>query len=390
MKILYVVSDLASGGAQIALRRFLEVLDREKFSPYVISLSGGGEQADYIRSLGIDVQAFDMRCFFSMAPSFLKFLRAVKEINPDIIHGWMYHGNAAAILAGSVCPKAGILWSIRCSDFDLSKYGLMTKIAFFINRKFSSSPAKIIYNSNAGKKYHEENGFCQEKSIVIQNGVDTEYFIPAPEKKNELRSKYGIATGVRLIGMASRYDPMKDFDTLFGAFAAVRAASASAVGAVNPDTALILCGKGIDDSNTALSAMVQKYGVKDGVIFAGHIKEMNEFYPLLDVFVLSSKSEGFPNVLAEASACGVPALSTRCGDADEIIGSEKTVPAGDTALMAEKILKILKFGREETAIETAKAVCLMREKFNTVSEAKKFERVYGEIANGENKNGQAI
>jgi len=274
MKILYVVSDLASGGAQIALSRFLKVLDREKFTPFVIALSEGGEQADYIRSLGIDVQSFDMRGFFGFPSAFLKFLAAVKKIKPDVIHGWMYHGNAAALFAAGRCPEAGLLWSVRCSDFDLSKYGMMTKLAFFINRKFSSSPSKIIYNSNAGKKYHEAKGFCPEKSVVIQNGVDTEYFKPALEKKNELRSKYGVAPGVKLIGMASRYDPMKDFDTLFGAFALVRAS--------RPDTALILCGKGMEASNAALVDAAKQYGVEDEVILAGHIKEMNEFYPMLE------------------------------------------------------------------------------------------------------------
>jgi len=377
MKILYVVSDLASGGAQIALGRFLKVLDREKFRPCVISLSEGGEQADYIRSLGIDVQSFDMRGFFSLAPSFMKFLSAVKKINPDVIHGWMYHGNAAALFAGAVCPAAGLLWSVRCSDFDLSKYGLMTRLAFFINRKFSSSPAKIIYNSNAGKKYHEEQGFCPAASVVIQNGVDTEYFRPAPEKKNEYREKYGIDDGVKLIGMASRYDPMKDFGTLFGAFAAARA--------VNPDTALILCGKGIDKSNKALMATAEKYGVDDGVILAGHIKEMNEFYPMLDLFVLSSRSEGFPNVLAEAAACGAPVLSSKCGDAEEIIGAEKIVPVGDIKALSEKIIKTMAMGKEEAVIEVSKTVCRIREKFDARAEAEKFERIYGDFGNTENK-----
>ncbi len=382
MKILYVVSDLTSGGAQIALGRFLKVLDREKFQPCVISLSAGGEPADYIRALGIEVQAFDMRGFFGFPSAFLKFLSAVKKINPDVIHGWMYHGNAAVLFAGAVCPAAGLLWSVRCSDFDLSKYGMMTKLAFFMNRKFSSSPAKIIYNSNAGKKYHEEKGFCSEKSLVIQNGVDMEYFTPVPEKKKEYRKKYGIADDVKLIGMASRYDPMKDFDTLFGAFAAARA--------VNPGTALILCGKGIEPSNAVLAAVAKKYGVEDGVIFAGHINEMNEFYPMLDLFVLSSKSEGFPNVLAEAAACGVPVLSSACGDAEEIIGAEKIAPVGDIKALSEKIIKTIGMGKEERAVEVSQTVCRIREKFDALAEAKKFEDIYIGIENGGNKSGQTV
>ena len=377
MKILYVVSDLASGGAQIALGRFLKVLDRDKFTPFVIALSDGGEQAEYIRSLGIDVQSFDMRGFFGFPSAFLKFLSAVKTINPDVIHGWMYHGNAAALFAAGRCPEAGLLWSIRCSDFDLSKYGMMTKLAFFINRKCSTSPSKIIYNSHAGKKYHEEHCFCPEKSVVIQNGVDTEYFKPAPEKKNEYRKKYGVADGVKLIGMASRYDPMKDFDTLFGSFAAVRAS--------RPDTALILCGKGMEASNAALMATVKKYGVEDGVILAGHIREMNEFYPMLDIFVLSSKSEGFPNVLAEAAVCGVPVLSSACGDAEEIIGAEKISPVGDPEALAAKLLQALVRDKDNEALDAAKTVIRIREKFDTRREAMKFERIYAGLENGENK-----
>ncbi|PKM99284.1 MAG: hypothetical protein CVU78_07085 [Elusimicrobia bacterium HGW-Elusimicrobia-2] len=372
MKILYVVSDLASGGAQIALGRFLKVIDREKFHPSVIALSGGGEQADYIRALGIEVQAFDMRGFFAPLKAFRGFLSAVKKIDPDIIHGWMYHGNAAALFAAAACGGKALIWSIRCSDFDLSKYGLMTKLAFFINRKFSSTPVKVIYNSNAGKKYHEANGFSPEKSTVIQNGLDTEYFSPAPEKKKEYRKKYGLDAGVKLIGMASRYDPMKDFDTLFAAFAAVRS--------IDPATELILCGKGITKDNAALSATAQKYGIEKGLILAGHIEAMNEFYPMLDLFVLSSKSEGFPNVLAEAAACAVPAISLACGDAEDIAGAENILPQADTRALAEKMVKTLQMGKEETAIGAAKSVCRIREKFDAKASAVKFEQIYNGIA----------
>lgn len=369
MKILYVVSDLAAGGAQIALSRFLKFLDREKFTPVVISLSGEGICAAKIRSLGIELRAFEMRGIFAPLTAFRSFLAAVKETNPDVIHGWMYHGNAAALFAAAVCPRRALLWSVRCSDFDLSKYGLMTKLAFFINRKLSSAPVRIIYNSKAGRKYHEEKGFCADASLVIQNGVDTDYFKPAPEKRDAYRRKYGIAPGIKLIGMASRYDPMKDFDTLLAAFASVRA--------IEPEARLILCGNGV--TKDALSSNARKYGVEDGLIFAGHIEEMREFYPMLDLFVLSSKSEGFPNVLAEAAACSVPAISLSCGDAEDIVGPENIVPQADAPALAEKMLEMLKMDRGESALTAAGNALRVREKFNASAEALEIESLYSMV-----------
>ena len=371
MKILYIVSDLATGGAQIALSRFLKFLDRDKFTPVVISLSGEGERSAQIRSMGIELRAFEMRGLFATLTAFRGFLSAVKEIKPDVIHGWMYHGNAAALFAAAVCPGTALVWSIRCSDFDLSKYGMMTKLAFFINRKFSSMPLKIIYNSNAGKKYHEEKGFSPDASVVIQNGIDRDYFRPAPEKKNEYRAKYGIAPGVKLIGMASRYDPMKDFDTLFAAFASVRA--------VEPAARLILCGKDITSDNRALSAMAVKYGLAGGLALAGHIRDMREFYPMLDLFVLSSRSEGFPNVLAEAAASAVPAISLSCGDAADIVGTENIVPQGDSAALAKKMLETLAKSVEERVIAAAKNAGRICEKFDAKAASEGFERIYNLI-----------
>ena len=339
MKILYVIIDLESGGAQEALYQFLKEQDIKKFNPSVISLSGRGSLARKIEKIPVPVYSVNLRNAFLFFFGVVKFIYLVLKIKPDVIHSWIYHANLAALLMKFLARKK-VVWSIRCSDADFTKYGLISAAAVKLSAMLSFAPDGIIYNSFAGLKSHRALGFGGSNQTVIQNGVDTCYFAPVAGRKEELRKKYGLQGDSAVVGMASRFDPMKDFDTLFEAFSKIRSA--------RKNVFLAMCGGGIVADNVYLSELIEKNNLGDSVKLLGFMEDMREFYAMLDIFVLSSKSEGFPNVLAEAMACGLPCVSTDAGDAKIILGDAgDAVAKSDAFALAGELEKLLEKSAEE-------------------------------------------
>src|SRR5436309_10207713 len=101
IKVAQIITGLKADGAEMMLYKLLCRMDRRRFEPLVISLSRGGELAPRIAALGIPTLG---------ASSFLKMLRW----GPDVVNGWMYHGNLAAQMAAVALPKGTpVIWNVR-------------------------------------------------------------------------------------------------------------------------------------------------------------------------------------------------------------------------------------------------------------------------------------
>ena len=121
LKILHIINDLSIGGAEMMLYKLLSLTDREMFSPTVISLIDGGELRPRIEALHIPVLTAAMKPGIATPASVWRLMRLVRQVNPDLIHGWMYHGSLAAQLAHLLSARsAPVLWGIRNSQATLS------------------------------------------------------------------------------------------------------------------------------------------------------------------------------------------------------------------------------------------------------------------------------
>jgi glycosyltransferase involved in cell wall biosynthesis len=177
------------------------------------------------------------------------------------------------------------------------------------------------------------DNFSAKKIEVIHNGVIFAQPCDGYHAESKRRS-LGLNSSHRLIGTAARLEEIKNFPMMLRGFRRVLERL--------PDTRLLVAGRGSQE--TALKKYAQELGLEDKVHFLGLRDDLPEIYPLLEIFLLTSYSEGISVTLLEAMSHGIPTLATRVGGNPEVVLEGETgllVAEGDDQELARKILELL-------------------------------------------------
>ncbi len=295
------------------LYKLLSRVDRERFEPVVISLMDQGMLGARIEALNVSTYAIGMKHGLPTLATVLRLVRLVRRLEPNVIQGWMPHGNLAATLAGAFATKpAPVLWNVRQSIYSLKYEKPATAAIISLCAWLSGSPAKILYNSWTGAAQHEALGYRSEKRLVIPNGFDTELFAPSAEARGSIRAELGVAKDTVLVGLVGNYHHLKDHANFLHAAALLLKE--------HPTTRFVLCGKGIELGNRFLREIVDNLEIDEHVHLLGARRDISHLTAALDVASSSSYSEGFSNAIGEAMSCGVPCVVTDVGDLAWIVG----------------------------------------------------------------------
>jgi len=334
VRILHIISGLLTGGAEKSLFNLLKGGLSDFCCNYVVSLTGEGTVGSQIKSLGVSVEVLNMKNVSSIFPASQKLLRIVNHVKPDIIQGWMYHGNIAATLIKILSSNPSFLvWNIRHCLYKLGHEKTITQLVIFANRFFSSQPDALLYNSKISKKLHEEFGFSSSNGNVIHNGFDVKTFFPLCGVRNRIRSELGIPDDAFVVGHVARFDPLKDHKTFFSA--------ASNIAKRYSKVYFLVVGREVEFSNKQLMSYIPA-SLQSRFYLLGDRGDVPCLLKGMDLLCQSSCSEAFPNVLGEAMASGVPCVATNVGDSSIIIGDTGILvpPRDDLALFSgiEKFL----------------------------------------------------
>jgi glycosyltransferase involved in cell wall biosynthesis len=216
---------------------------------------------------------------------------------------------------------------------DLAHYPTTTRLTLRVLAFCSRAPQVVIVNSQVGQQFHQAVGYQARRWEVIPNGFDMLRFRPNASARQWVCEEFGVQTDAVLVGLVARVDPMKDHDTFLDA--------AGLVAKARTTVRFLLVGR---DTQTLKSAVDQR-GLTDYVHLLGERGDVDRLLPGIDIACLSSISEGFPNVLGEAMACGIPCVSTNVGDARSIIGDTGlVVPMRDPVAMARAIMDLIDRG----------------------------------------------
>ena len=363
-KILFVTTDLFVGGAESMLTRLVTAPTRLADEITVVSLLPEGAYINELRQAGSDVVELNFRTVRGTASGLVRLTKLIAERKPDIVQGWMYHGDLAALIALFLSgrrPTTRLVWSIRCSDLDFSRYGLGLRLVVRACALFSRLPDVVTANSFAGMKDHLQLGYRPRRSEVFVNGVDVDRFRPDAAARTEVRRELGIASGDTVVAHVARVDPMKDHAGFLAAMAQL------------PDLRAMLVGAGTE----ALPAA-------PNLIRLGRRRDVSRLLAAADFIVSSScYGEGFSNALAEGMASGLLPVATDVGDARLILGDTGLiVPPGDPDALAAAIRRLAQEPAEVRAERCARARARIATTYAMDLAVKRLADLYASLESG--------
>ncbi|WP_061935016.1 glycosyltransferase [Aureimonas sp. AU22] len=347
VNVLHTITGLNVGGAEYMLTRFLEQLDRAAFSSTVLSLLPPGLLQPRVLRTRADVVSVDMDRR-PRARDAVRLARLVGRSRPDLIHGWMYHGNVAATLGSllgfNIVP---IVWSIHHTIPDIENENSLTRRLIAISARLSSRVAAISYCSRVAADDHERLGFDPARRVVIPNGIDCAEFQPRPDGPRHVRQIFGIPADRLIVGHVARNHPMKN--------------PASIVRAIKRlvdqghDIQGIFIGDGHDEG--PVRHVARELGIDARITTPGIRSDVADLLPGFDVFALSSSwGEAFSLAVGEAMACGVPAVVTSLGDCGWLVGpTGAVVPPGDQDAFDAGLERLVAMSDEDRRALGAKA-----------------------------------
>jgi glycosyltransferase involved in cell wall biosynthesis len=336
MKILFLARSLGPGGAERQLVLLAAGLHERGHVVSVATFYGRGEFAADLAEAGIRHISLEKRGRWDLFGFMARLRRCVQAEQPDIVHSYLPMANIVTALA----PRSGrkrprIVWGIRASDVRLARYDWLEGLSYLVEARLSGIADCIIANAKRGLDAAIARGARQDHAVVIPNGIDEERFRPDAAARWEQRRQLGVAEPAVLVGMPARFDAMKDHGNFLEA--------ARRLSGRMPDVSFVLIGEGTAPGNLMLDRLVQAAGLTSPLLRLGSRVDMPEMYAALDIVCLSSAfGEGFPNVLGEAMAAGVPCVATDVGDAAEIIGDTgEVVSSGDSTALADGLERMI-------------------------------------------------
>ncbi len=341
VRLAVVINAIVLAGAERMLARVLARLRPEEFDVHVFTIGLPGPFTEHLEQLGIPNRLYEfLRPKLPNPWHLLTLTRDLRRFQPDVVQGWMYLGNlyggVAAKLARRDMPVA---WNIRHSTLDPQIDSRSMRWSAWLGGQLSGIvPDRIVLCAEAARAAHLRVGYTPEKLEVIPNGFDLSELRPDPIARQRVRAELGICDETPLVGLIGRLHQHKDHRTF------VRAARV--VAEQFPNAHFVGAGEEQTYSAADLWSWVDETGLRDRFHWLGVRHDVPAIDASLDVLVCSSTTEGFPNVVGEAMACGVPCVATDVGECAEVVGDTgRIVPKQDPLRLGEAISDLLRMPR---------------------------------------------
>ncbi len=366
MKIIHIITGLGDGGAENTLYKICKY---DKLNDHiVISFKKSGKYLPLLKELGVKVYCININ--FISIYKFFFLIHLLRSLKPDIIQTWLVHADFIGSIAARLAGIKNIVWNVRYSKIEIGKAKLITIFIIEILAKMSHFiPRSIIIVSKNAKKFYEIKGYDKSKLRFIPNGYDLLTFKISKKYKNDFKKKIKINQKVPMIGYVARYDPLKDHLNLLK--------SISLVKSNNIVFFCVLIGTNINKSVVLINE-IKRLKLNKYIKLLGPTKNISEVMNSLDVHVQSSRSEGFPNVVAEAMAHKTPCIVTNVGDSSFIVGNTGwIVPSNNPIKLAESIELALNEINTKTWMKRCeKARTRIKEKFSIDKMINSYNKVW--------------
>jgi glycosyltransferase involved in cell wall biosynthesis len=337
MNIMFFVRSMAVGGTERQICVLCRELMRRGHAVSVLLYYGGEPLETELHGLGVPIIDLKKRSRWNNLRFLLGLIRTVHKEQPDILYAMLPLSNLLALVLRLLGGACAVACGVRASDVMQKRLDWLARLTAQLERRLVHLADVVIVNSQSGARY-----LCGETPfsnvVVIENGIDTQRFAFSASGRRRMRDKWQVQDDTPVIGCVARLDPIKDHVTLLHAFTLLRRSHTNAW--------LICVGTATEPYGSELRSLARQLGVEAAVRWVEGEAQLQDLYSGLDTLCLSSISEGFPNVLAEAMACGIPCVATDVGDARRILSSvDFLVPPADPLALSRALVEALSQGR---------------------------------------------
>ncbi len=284
----------------------------------------------------------------------------LKQLQPKTVQCWMYHANALTSLSVlGLAQKPNVVWGIHHSLASPKDESISTKIALGLSKVLSKHPSAIIYCAHSSKQQHGDFGFKNTNQYVIANGVFLDKFQPNLELNKPT-----------VIGFAGRYHTAKGYPYLFETMGLLK----------DKNIIFKIAGGGASLDNPEVKTLFEQYQLDTKKVhLLDQISDMPAFYQSIDAFLMTSITEGFPNVLVEAMASGLPCISTDVGDAKYIVQDlGSIVPPRNAQALANAILTYTQKSEAEKQVLKQASRERVEQNFSIATVSRQYMQVWSQ------------
>ena len=367
MHILFIIDSLSPGGAERQLVELVKGLNRNggyKISIGVLERSETG-YAEEIHDLNIDENLFLRKSRLDFKP-ILMIRNYINTNAVDIVHGYLNLGAFYGTIAGKLAGRPVVCSSIRNAKDENIRTGVNIKIEARI-------ADMLVSNSKAG--FMNRFKALRPNFRVIYNGTDFDRFNDHAENSQIIKTQFQLGQFTHIIGMVATFSDYKDYESVL--------LSAQSVLTEYPSAGFLLIGDGPNLSR--IKAMAAELNLIDRVVFPGHRRDVEVFYPIMDLCLLMTRTErvleGISNSMVEAMACGVPVIASAGGGTDELIFHNETgiiVPPSNPYALSQAIIQLLNDKNKRKAL-SGKAKADVYSRFNLARYVQDHIAVYNEL-----------
>jgi len=375
VKVVHIIIGLNVGGAELMLKRVIESHSGySDIQHIVISLTNHGPLGRQLVNSGVSVHSLGISNLLNVPFAFVKLRKLLIQLQPDIVHTWMYHADLLGGLAAWSSGFSRILWNVRSTD--ILKGGSKATI---VVRKICAwlsgfLPLVIVCAANASRKEHEAVGYASSKIVVIPNGFELDKAITSGNTKSSIRDEFGIDKTCKIILSVGRFSEVKDHKNFIEA--------AGKISMLLEDVKFFLVGRDLTGDNEKLLSMIKATGNTDAFYLLGERDDIPKCMRESDVFCMHSKTEGFPNVLGEAMAAGLPCVTTDVGDAAYLLANpEWVVPPSLPDVLADKLYQLLSLSTREREDLGLSFVSRISENFTMRDVSQRYLDLYRSVFN---------
>jgi glycosyltransferase involved in cell wall biosynthesis len=332
IKIIFVITGTGVGGAEKMLYYTIKGLNPARYTARLCSLKKKGEVACRLEEQGLEVYSLNMRDEANLA-GWLDSLRALVLLvryfireRPAVVHSFLFRANILARIAGYLTGVPVIISSVRVMGGEM-------KWQHFIDRVTAFMADHFVAVSNGVKEHLMRNAHLPERTVsTIYNGVVVGN--SAGFDLSALMNQIGLNADERILMTAGRLHRQKGYDLLLEALSVVQKSFSG--------VKLLILGEGEEEKS--LKKLAHSLEISEKVLFLGLRSDVDRLLQCCEMFVLTSRWEGFPNVLLEAMAAGKPVVATAVGGVRELVVDKVTgilVPPQDETALADAIMLLL-------------------------------------------------